>query len=447
MEQWKNIKEIVIKKVRTFCSFKVCIVIAVLVLAGLNTYNGFCSNEINYYKERDIKVLSLEKGHLNQSCIPEEAKNYLSSEKELTAPEVTAKAAALIDADSGRLLYGKDSDTRYPMASTTKIMTLLYTLETSNLSDVVTVSKRAAGQPKVRLGMREGQKFRLEDLLYGLMLESYNDCAVAIAEHVSGSVEQFCQEMTLKARNMGLKDTQFITPNGLDAEGHYTTAYEIARIGAAALNNKEAVKIINTRSHAFTDMEGKSHYNANNKNAFLTMYNGAIGIKTGYTSKASYCFVGAVKREGRVFVSSVLSSGNYPNKTVKWKDTRELMDYGVENYKKVCILQPSMLFNKVPVENGIRKSVLLYEDQSCTTLLREGDQLTYQVSFPKKGLAAPIEEEQCAGYLTIFINEKEYQKVPLLTLESSEKWNYKWCLIKTLQRYLYCAPECREDVQ
>lgn len=417
----------------------------ILVLAGGNGIQQLNQRAVSYHKESEIEKIERKHKNLNQSYIPEEVNAYQKQKQDEKLEEgqkskekdmdLYAKAAALIDADSGRVLYGKDENTPYPMASTTKIMTCIYTIENSNLDDVVTISAKAAAQPKTRLGVRKGEQYQMKDLLYALMLESCNDCAVAIAEHVSGSVESFCQEMTAKARELGCANTQFETPNGLDSDGHYTTAAELARIGAYAIQNETFLTITNTSSYTFSEITKGGNHTVNNKNAFLKMYEGAIGVKTGYTSKASYCFVGAVNRDSRTFVTSVLASGWYPKKTYKWQDTKKLMDYGVNQYQTVNLLKPSVQFDKVKVKNGIKTEVAVMEQMQLRTMLRAGDRVDYQIEWLSQSLTAPVAKKQLAGYLIVTINGEKYRKIPLLTAEESDVWNYSWCLKQTLKRF------------
>lgn len=234
-----------------------------------------------------------------------------------TSLTLNALSACLMDASNGRILYGKDEEREMPMASTTKIMTLLVVLEQANLQDVVTVSSNAARQPDVQLNICTGEQYILRDLLYSLMLESHNDSAVAIAEHVGGSVEGFCNMMTQKAQEIGAYHTQFKTPNGLDAEGHYTTARDLSLIASYAIQKKEFCDIIQTQTHQFDSVDKKRCFHVNNKNRFLYMMDGAIGVKTGFTGKAGYCFVGAIRINDKTFVSTVLGSGWPPHKEYK----------------------------------------------------------------------------------------------------------------------------------
>ena len=247
-----------------------------------------------------------------------------------------ALSAVLMDGETGRVLYGKEAYKGRPNASTTKVMTCILALELAKGDDYVQVSGNAASQPQTRLGMREGQQFYLEDLLYSLMLKSHNDSAVAIAEHISGSVEAFAERMNEKAKELGCKDTHFVTPNGLDGEDeggiHHTTARDLALIMAYAIKNATFVHITQTRDYTFTDISGKKHYSVHNTNAFLDMETGVISGKTGFTGNAGYCYVCAVRQDERLFIVALLGCGWPGNKNYKWIDTRKLLSYGRENY-------------------------------------------------------------------------------------------------------------------
>ncbi len=221
--------------------------------------------------------------------------------------QLYAQSAVLMDGDSGRILFEKNGYEQKPMASTTKIMTLIVTLENANPDEIVTVSEYAAGMPDVQLGIRQGEQYRLGDLLYSLMLESHNDSAVAIAEHVGGSVEGFAGMMNAKARDIGCYNTYYITPNGLDASDekgeHSTTAADLARTMRYCIcqspKREEFLAITRTSSYSFGDTEGLRSFTVGNKNAFLTMMEGALSGKTGFTNNAGYCYVGALQREDR----------------------------------------------------------------------------------------------------------------------------------------------------
>ncbi|HKL99747.1 MAG TPA: D-alanyl-D-alanine carboxypeptidase family protein, partial [Mobilitalea sp.] len=240
-----------------------------------------------------------------------------------------AASCLLMDAENNRVLYEENGQEELSMASTTKIMTCIVTLENADLNDIVTVSSYAARMPDVQLNIRSGEQYYLIDLLHSLMLESHNDVAVAIAEHVGGSVEGFATMMNDKARSLGCDNTNFVTPNGLDAEGHYTTAQDLAVITSYSIKNDKFINITNTPSYQFKELINGRSFSVSNKNKFLYMMEGAIGVKTGFTGRAGYCFVGAIKRPDRTLVSVVLGCGWPPRKSLKWSDTKELMNYGI----------------------------------------------------------------------------------------------------------------------
>ena len=245
--------------------------------------------------------------------------------------KVSAHGAILMDFETGRVLWEKNSKAPLAMASTTKIMTAIVALENGNLDDKVTVSKKAALAPEVKMHLSAGEEITLRDLLYALMLQSYNDSAVAIAEHISGDVASFCNQMTEKAKSLGAKDTVFETPNGLDAGDHHSTAYDLALITSYALKNEKFNEIINTSS--YTAKSNLRSYDLYNKNRLLNEFQGANGVKTGFTGKAGHCFVGSAKRGDMQLISVVLASGwGTQGKEQKWIDTKRILSYGFEKY-------------------------------------------------------------------------------------------------------------------
>lgn len=350
---------------------------------------------------------------------------------------LSAKAAALIDAESGRLLYGENEEEFLPMASTTKIMTCILALEYGNPDDTVTVSSYAASMPDVQLNIREGETYRLGDLLYSLMLESHNDTAVAIAEHIAGSVESFAEMMNKKAEEIGAVHTHFVTPNGLDADGHGSTAYDMALIGSYAIKNEEFVHIINTGSYSFSSLDGKRSFNVNNHDAFLQMMDGAIGIKTGFTGKAGYCFVGAVKQGEKTFISCVLACGWPPNKTYKWADTKKLINFGLDNYEYQILWDPAGTEQEpeaVLVENGIKAQVKTEFTGYSRELVSEEDEITVEYRM-EDSVMAPVEEGQEVGTAVIIINGKEEAAFPVLAAESVEERTFFYVWEQTLEYF------------
>ena len=395
-----------------------CVLLTVLFVLKAAETAGWCHT---YLPEETIETVDWE-GMLGELGYPMRTSANVSDDSETSPtepPRLYARAAALIDADTGRVLYGKDAFTEYPMASTTKIMTCIVALESGNLEDTVTVSSYAASQPEVRLGIRKGESYRLIDLLYATMLTSYNDCAVAIAEHIGGSVENFAAMMNEKARDLGCYQTWYITPNGLDAENeggvHRTTAADLARILAYGIKNEEFLRITQTQSYSFTDLNGKRSFTAVNKNAFLSMMDGVLSGKTGFTNDAGYCYAGALTQNGETYVAAVLGSGWPPNKNYKWSDTRSLMNYGLEQFTLTEIGDDDLVTTVIlPVKGGVKTGVrvsLDWSDRSVVMASWEG--LSAEV-WIAENLEAPVAAGSVVGGLCIYLEDEPIIYVPAI---------------------------------
>lgn len=378
---------------------------------------------------------------IDVQCETLDADNESEAEYSGNCPtlKLNALSACLLDAQTGRVLYGKNENDVRAMASTTKIMTLIVTLENANLNDVVTVSSLAARQPDVQLNINTGEQYYLGDLVYSLMLESHNDVAVAIAEHVGGSVEGFAALMNQKAQKLGMVNSYFITPNGLDAQNEYgkhsTTAVDLARLAAYAIQNDKFIEITNTKSYSFTEVNGKRKFTVNNKNMFLSMMNGAIGVKTGFTGDAGYCFVGALRQDGRTFISVVLGSGWPPNKSYKWKDTRTLMQFGIDNYFPQ-IVYDEQFSCEIPVLNGVEDSVSVYADGFLSMLLSQFDDVNVYYEC-NTFLNAPVYANDVAGHIYITVNGVVYAVFEIKTLETVEKKDF-WYFFKIISDEYLC---------
>jgi len=354
---------------------------------------------------------------------------------EINIPEsMYSKGFAIIDADNGRLLYGKNEETKYPMASTTKIMTCILAVEYGNPDDIVEVSSYAASMPDVQLNIKTGEQYRLGDLLYSLMLESHNDVAVAIAEHIGGSVEKFAELMNQKARDLGCMNTYYITPNGLDAEKtssdgnilvHSTTAYDLAVIMSYCINNEEFCKITTTATYSFSEINGKSKHSVSNKNSLLTMVDGVISGKTGYTGNAGYCYVCAVERAGKRFAISLLGAGWPPNKNYKWSDVKKLIKYGESNYYNKVVYEPENYIKEIEVENGITEKIWTYTDGKVALNISEDEEVDINYILNEKTVA-PVAKGEVVGLVEIYVDKCLYSVVPIKALESSEKRNFEY---------------------
>ncbi len=337
---------------------------------------------------------------------------------------LNARAAVLMDADSGRILYGKDADSVYPMASTTKIMTLIVALEYSEPDQITAASKRAAAMPEVRLGVREGERYRMEDLYYAMMLESFNDAAMMIAEGVAGSAENFAELMNEKAASLGCTHTYFITPNGLDAADekgvHSSTAEDMAKIMRYAIGNEDFLKITQTADYSFTDCDGKRSFAVHNKNALLTMMDGVLSGKTGYTADAGYCYVCAVKKDDRTFITALLGSGWPPHKRYKWADVQTLLDYGDRNYSYQTIdISKAVPRMQIHVVNGTADFVWVSPMQtSFRVLLSKKDQIDISVLLPGQ-LKAPVEKHQQIGWIQLSVDGFPAAKTQYAVMEEA----------------------------
>ena len=377
--------------------------------------------------------------------------------EEITEPsQLYALSAVLMDADSGRILFAKNGQEERAMASTTKIMTCILALEYGDPESIVTASSKAASQPEVKLGVREGEEFYLKDLLYSLMLESHNDAAVVIAEGVGSSVEGFADLMNQKAEEIGCEHTYFITPNGLDAEDengiHRTTAEDLAQIMKYCImdspKRQEFREITGTGEYQFTDCSGAFSYSCVNHNAFLHMMEGAFSGKTGFTTDAGYCYVGALENDERTFIVTLLACGWPNNKSYKWSDTRKLMTYGIENFHYKNIYQP-LEFDAIPVLEGIPdhgsfsgvstvEPVLKEKDTADQAeyrlLLRDDERIQVETEI-KPQLQAPVKKETDVGSVVYKLGEEIVYTSCLVTEKAVGKRNYIWCLGRVIKMY------------
>ncbi|HHW31919.1 MAG TPA: D-alanyl-D-alanine carboxypeptidase [Clostridiaceae bacterium] len=311
-------------------------------------------------------------------------------------PVINAQAAVVMDMDSGRVLFEKNAYSRRAMASTTKIMTAILAVENGNLNDEVTISKRAASIRGSTIGLQEGDKLTLKELLYGLMLSSGNDAAIAIAEHIGSSVEEFAKMMTKKAYQIGARNTCFINPHGLDTDGHYTTAYDMALIARYALNNPIINEIVKTQKIQ------SSFGTLYNTNELLGVYPGADGVKTGYTGKAGRCLVASATRNGHRLISVVLGS---PTRGARAQSSKDILDYAFSTYKYYTILEEGTCIKKLPVKRGITEMVEVKTIETITLPLKEEEYKSLQkkIYMPDE-LDAPVIAGTDAGFIQFVLN-------------------------------------------
>lgn len=366
-------------------------------------------------------------------------------------PKLIAQGAVLIDGETGRTLWGKNEDTILPMASTTKVMTCILALENSDLNGEVHVSAYAASMPDVQLNIKEGESYRMEDLLYSLMLESHNDSAVAIAEHVAGSVKEFADLMNRKARDIGCSNTYFVTPNGLDGTDqengkiHGTTAKELAQIMRYCIRQsplkEEFLKITGAPSHTFSNLQKTRSFSCINHNALLNTMDGAISGKTGFTNLAGYCYVGAVEKNDKLFISALLACGWPPHKTYKWQDMNKLINYGAETFEYREIKMETCVLQEIPVHNGI-KNVVPVEvryppDDEIRVLMGKDEPVTIKKKMARF-LEAPVEAGIPVGCLEYYVSDTCIASFPIVTTETIDLWNLEFCVKLLLKKLLFC---------
>lgn len=343
---------------------------------------------------------------------------------------INSKIAVAYDRTSGTVLWGKNENKKTAMASTTKIMTAIVAIENGKLADVVEISAKAAGTGGSRLKIKKGDKISLNDLLYGLMLVSGNDAAVAIAEHIGGSVENFAELMNAKAKELGLQNTHFVTPHGLDNPEHYTTAFELAKISDYALKNEVFAKIVGTKNHTI-NINGYSKA-LTNTNELLGILNGVTGVKTGFTNNAGRCLVTSVKRDGFEIITVVLQADT---KKIRTADSAHLIDYIYKNYELVdinnivdkefedwCLINK----NKIEINKSGKGRLELYASNMNYKVFpikkTELDNIEIQISNVYY-LEAPVEKDAILGTIKVMCNGKVIEVLEIRNKNRIEKKN------------------------
>ena len=332
-----------------------------------------------------------EENNEEEEQIPELVEAASDSAEE---PNLNSRAAIIYDRNSKEVIYGKEENTKRKMASTTKIMTCMVVLEKGELTDTVIVSKKAAGTGGSRVGLKTGDKVSVQDLLYGLMLCSGNDAAVALAEHVGGSVEGFADLMNEKARQLNLSNTHFVTPHGLDNEEHYTTAYELAIMADNALKNNTFSSIVGTKNITI-NINGKPR-NLSNTNELLGSMAGVYGVKTGFTNGANRCLVTSCKIENLDIITVVLGADT---KKFRTQDSIKLINYAMNNYKEINM------------ENKIQEEFQKWKKENKDKIyINKGEKNTTEYKL----------EEQLNNYITIKNTQENDVKIEINTLNYYE---------------------------
>jgi D-alanyl-D-alanine carboxypeptidase (penicillin-binding protein 5/6) len=323
------------------------------------------------------------------------------------AIEVSAKYACVMEAVTGEVVWEKNSHETYAMASTTKIMTALLAIEAGTLNDTVTVSQKASLQEGSSIYLKAGDKINMRDLLYGLMLNSGNDAAVAVAEHVSGSTEAFAEKMTARAHEIGANDTAFKNPNGLDEEGHYTTAYDLALITRAALKNPAFSEIVASKSKKATLLENGTDLYFTNHNKMLKLYEGADGVKTGYTKATGRCLVSSATRNGIRMIAVTL---NAPN---DWKDHAAMLDFAFDGYEMQTVVQSGAALKQINTPNGVVE--ISAQEEVCYPVQKGKSASCEVVLHIPKFIQPPVARGEKIGEAEVLVAGREVKRFDLIS--------------------------------
>lgn len=337
----------------------------------------------------------------------------------------SARACVIIDQLTGRVLLAHNADEPLPMASTTKIMTALLALEKGDLTAPVTCSRNAFGVPGTSIYLSAGETLTLEQMLYGLMLASGNDAATAIAEHIGGTVEEFCRMMTARAAELGCTDTVFLTPHGLPQEGHYTTALDLALIAREAMQHEVFRRIVSTR-RATIPWEGRDYDRVlNNKNRLLSSYEGATGIKTGYTRKAGRCLVFGAERNNLPILGVVLNCGSW------FDEAARLMDLAFERYEALPMLAAGECLRMLPVTHSAEAYTGAVLQDDLTGVAEKNTLPRVEIDLPES-VAAPVRTGERLGEVRLLAGEEIIARTGLVADRDvplddfSSRWRMLW---------------------
>lgn len=342
------------------------------------------------------------------------------------AVDVSAKSAVLIEADSGDTVYEKNADIRMPMASTTKIMTAIVAIENCPLDKEVKITKESVGIEGSSIYLHEGETLTMEQLLYALLLSSANDASVAIATEVGGNLSAFVDMMNEKAKELGLCDTHFDNPHGLDSENHYTTSKDLSKIAAYAMKNPIFADIVSTYKKAIPLNDGEGTRVLVNHNKLLRLYDGAVGIKTGFTKKSGRCLVSCAEVDG---VRMICVTLNAPN---DWSDHRNMLDYGFSQYENISLADAGSYTLSLDVINGTKKKILCSNYYPVSvTLKKDGIDITASVEV-NRFLCAPISQNDVVGQIVFYNNGQKIATADLYALEKADNITYKKSLFERI---------------
>lgn len=418
------------RKKKIFIIFIISIILTIFMIYRFNIVVYAVTPKINV-EETNIEEIDDEEVNVKQI---EETIQTSSNAEDV---QIDSRIALIYDRASDRILYEKNGNKQTPMASTTKIMTAIVVLENANLKDVVTIDAKAAGTGGSRLEIKKNDKITVNDLLYGLMLRSGNDAAVALANYVGGSIKGFAEMMNNKAEEMGLKNSHFIVPHGLDNEGHYTTAYELAKMTDYALKIDKFKEIVSTKSTTIT-INGYPR-TITNTNQLLGSVSGVYGVKTGFTNGAGRCLVSACKRDDLDIITVIIGADTSNQRTA---DTIKLIKYANEKFDMVNVQEiiekkfkqwKDINEGRIYVNKGVKNEVKLYLDEfPYKTMAVEKDKIdTIEIEINSLFyLESPVSEKQVIGNAKVMIDGEVLKVLDIYNKDEIGKKNVKDYLIE-----------------
>ncbi len=340
--------------------------------------------------------------------------------------DISARHYALLEAETGDIICEGGGNTKAPMASTTKIMTAILAIENGKLDKTVVIPPEATGIEGSSIYLKEGERLTLEELLYALMLESANDAAMAIAIEIGGSVDEFVEMMNRRAEELGLINTHFTNPHGLDNEEHYTTAGDLARLAVYAMKNPTFEEIVSTKKRVIPLGDDGSRVLINH-NKLLRLYDGAIGVKTGFTKRSGRCLVSCAERDGIRLVCVTL---NAPS---DWNDHKKLLDYGFTQYERIMLADSGDYTLSLSCVNGEKGSFLCSNFNSLSVTLKKGlrDEIRAVTEYDRL-LSAPIKKGDRVGQVVFYQGEAKIGECPLYALESVKSIKYRKSILERI---------------
>ena len=345
-------------------------------------------------------------------------------------PNMTATSAIVIEAKTGHVIYEREAHKKMFPASTTKMMTLITALENNDLDEIVTVSSNASGAEGSTLWLEVGEKIPLGDLLSGMMMISGNDAAIAIAEHVDGSVPKFAAHMTKRAKELGAKGTNFTNANGLPDPNHYTTAYDLAIMAAYGYSLDNFERIVSTKEQTFPWVHDDAHL-LRNENQMLWLYQGGNGVKTGYTDAAGRCLISASNRNGVQLIAVVLDS------IYMWNDSIELLDYGFSKVETKSLVKSNETIDTLPILSGRRHTMEIKTTNEVVLPTFKDDDDAYELDYDVPSyLKAPVKKGDTVGTVRVLCDGHEIAESKIVATADVEQKSFFKMLLNTIRSFL-----------